>query len=125
MRHADSEIAVGCLTRRGLSCCVIAAAVSIAACSEKERFTGIWKSHCNDYWGVQIQPAGGGLYSVTFCGLSGCLKRGEWMPNTRIEGDPAYEVTATDALRVKRRDRGYFPYSRCSTDPSWTVASPR
>jgi len=95
--------------------------MGLTASSAQETFTGIWKSRCSDYWGVQVRPAGGALYSVTFCGLSGCLKPGEWMPNTRIEGDPMYVVVSPSTIRVKRNDSGYFNYTRCDTDPSWQI----
>jgi hypothetical protein len=95
-------------------------AASLCGCSDrKAKFAGVWKSNCKDYWGVQIIPLQDSLYSVTFCGLSGCLLAGEWMPNTRIEGDPMYQVASSTKIRIKSNDRGYFTYTRCSADPSW------
>lgn len=104
----------------------LAAAASMSACSDqKTKFMGIWKSDCNDYWGVQIQPRAGGIYSVTFCGLSGCLAPGEWMPNTRLEGDPLYQVVSSTKIRIKHKHRSYFTYTRCSADPLWQHRQPR
>lgn len=102
---------------RGLA---LAAAVSAAACSDPAtQFTGIWKSNCENYWGVQIRPAERGFYSVTFCGLSGCLQPGDWMPNTRIEGDPGYQVVSSTSLRIQHDVQDHFEYRKCSDDPSW------
>jgi len=79
----------------------------------------MWKAHCDDYWGVLIVPAGGDRYAVTFCGLTGCFGRGEWTPDTRIEGDPMYEVVSAGEMRIKRHDGGHFTYVKCSADAFW------
>lgn len=111
------------VARFGLLSIILAAAVSSSGCSDaKTRFSGIWKSSCGDYWGVLIAPAGDAVYSVTFCGLSGCLKPGEWTPNTRIENDPMYQVVSAKKLRIKRKDGGYFTYIQCGSDPLWQPA---
>lgn len=104
---------------------VLAAAAAGAGCAEPAPFTGIWKVHCDDYWGVQIRPAAAGLYAVTFCGLSGCMAPGTWTPDTPITGDPRYQVLSADRIRIRRTDRGYFTYMRCQTDPTWQVSAPR
>jgi hypothetical protein len=103
---------------------LLLALAAAAGCADEARFTGIWKVSCDDYWGVQIRPAGAGLYSVTFCGLSGCLPPGTWMPDTRVEGDPLYEIESATRIRIKRQDPGYFTYTRCSTDPVWKAGAP-
>jgi hypothetical protein len=100
------------------------ASTLLAGCADPDtRFTGIWKTNCEDAWGVQIQPAGEGLYAVTFCGVSGCLVPREWTPDTRIEGDPMYRVVSRTRIDIRRNDGGYFAYRRCSADPSWAAAS--
>src|ERR1043166_6382523 len=97
------------------------AIVATTACSKHVAdFTGIWKVNCADYFGVQIQRAGA-LYAVTFCGLSGCVAPGEWAPDSRIEGDPLYEVVSKTTLRIKRNDSGSFTYHKCSADPFWAT----
>ena len=102
------------------------AAAELYGCSDhKAEFTGIWKSNCADYWGVQIAPSDGGLYAVSFCGLSGCLEPGQWMPNTRIEDDPMYQIVSSTKIRIKRSDRGYFTYTKCSDDPFWQAQAPK
>lgn len=89
----------------------------------QQTFAGTWKSRCGDYWGLQIAPAGNQLYSVTFCGLSGCLEREQWTPDTPIAGDPMYQVISPREIRVRRKDGGYFSYVRCSTEAEWTAST--
>ena len=102
---------------------VLAALANGSGCSKGEtNYTGLWKGNCSDYWGVLIIPAESGLYSVTFCGLSGCLQPGEWTPDTRIDGDPMYQIVSPTKIRIKRSDSGYFTYIRCSADPFWQAA---
>jgi hypothetical protein len=103
----------------------LAAAAVTSGCTEPAPFTGIWKVNCADYWGVQIQPAGTDLYSVTFCGLSGCMAPGTWMPDTPIKGDPLYQVESANRIRIRRTDSGYFTYTRCRTDPAWDASAAR
>lgn len=97
------------------------AAVACGCSKQSANYTGTWKSNCSDFWGVLIKPAADGLYAVTFCGLSGCLKAGEWTPDTRIENDPMYQVVSSTEIRIKRNDGGYFTYVRCSADPFWQI----
>ena len=85
------------------------------------RYTGLWKTDCRDYWAVQIRPASPGQYSVTFCGLSGCLPPGSWMPDTSIDDDPRYEVLSSKKISIARPDGGHHRYVRCTTDPYWHI----
>lgn len=103
-------------------CSVLAAAVTSACTEPPATFSGIWKSNCGDYWGLLIRPQDRGLYSVTFCGLSGCLGREEWTPETPIENDPLYQVISPMEIRIQRRDGGYFSYLRCSAETEWQTA---
>lgn len=103
-------------------CLALAVAAGVCACSDQNaRFAGIWKSNCSDYWGVQISPVDGGLYTVTFCGLSGCMPPGQWMPDSRIKDDPMYQVVSSTELRIKHKGQGYFLYTRCSAEPQWSA----
>jgi hypothetical protein len=96
----------------------------VGGCSDQTTaYTGIWKSRCDNYWGVQIQPDRGGMYAVTFCGLSGCLAPGEWMPDSRIVDDPLYQVISPVQIRIKRGSRDFFTYTRCSRNPYWQTKS--
>ena len=104
----------------GLPLIAMVTAMGIGGCSDqKTTLTGIWKSTCEDYWGVQIKPLDSGLYSVSFCGLSGCMEPGEWMPDTRIADDPMYQIVSSKTIRIKHNDRGYFTYTKCSSNPFW------
>lgn len=106
--------------RRELKAGLLITLAAAAGCSDQgARFEGIWKSDCEDYWGVQILPIDRDLYAVTFCGLSGCLSPGEWAPNTHIEDDPMYQVVSTKKIRIRRTDGGYFTYIKCTADPAW------
>jgi hypothetical protein len=92
----------------------------VGGCSDQAtQYTGIWKSHCSDYWGVQIKPSVDRRYAVTFCGLSGCLAPGEWAPDTLILNDPAYEVISADQILIKRGQHQGLTYTRCSKNPDW------
>ena len=126
MQHGEGTRSGGSRSTRraafGLLVMALAVTAGVGGCSDpKATFTGIWKSSCDDYWGVLITPAEKGLYAVTFCGLSGCLEPGEWMPDTRIEGDPLYEIVSPTKIRIKRNDRGHFTYNKCSADAFWQV----
>lgn len=101
------------------------AVAACAGCADPASLAGTWKVDCNDYWGVQIHPAGTGLYSVTFCGLSGCMKPGTWMADSPIVGDPRYEVVSADRIRIQRADQGHFTYVRCATNPAWEASVSR
>lgn len=102
----------------------LAGVVAVGGCADPQaRFTGLWKSNCEDYWGVQIKPAGEGLYAVTFCGLAGCMAPGAWMPNTRVVGDPLYEVHGSSKIGIKRNELEHFVYYRCNADPAWPEVS--
>jgi len=88
-------------------------------------YTGFWKRNCSDGFGVQIKPADGALYSVSFCGPGGCFAPGTWTPDTRIEGDPNYKVISPKEIGIRRSDKGeYSTYLKCDSDPTWEVAAP-
>lgn len=103
-------------------------ALAVGGCSRPSvNFTGIWKGNCADFFGVQIRAQEArerptsGLYRVTFCGLSGCVAPGEWMPDSRIEGDPLYQVVSASTIRIKRNDAGYFTYHKCTASSFWAT----
>ncbi len=88
------------------------------------RLYGFWKGNCSDGWGVQIKPAGNQVYSVSFCGPGGCFEPGEWMPNTRIEGDPIYKIISPETIEIRRKDKQPYLVNKCTSDPTWTVKQP-
>ena len=90
-----------------------------------ESFTGFWKPSCGDAFGVQIKPAGNGIYSLSFCGPGGCFAPGTWAPNSQIVGDPKYKVISPTQLGIRRNDSSEFSmYTKCSDDPSAVAADP-
>jgi hypothetical protein len=78
-------------------------------------FTGFWKPYCTDAFGIQIKPHKANTYSVSFCGPGGCFEPGTWMPNTTIEGDPAYRVIDANNIELKKVDR-WQRFTKCTTD---------
>jgi hypothetical protein len=81
--------------------------------------TGYWKWDCRDNWGVKIEPAGGDLYSVSFCGPGGCFEPGQWTPNSPIFGDDAYRVLSGDTIEMHRGERVDTLYLCPSDERAW------
>lgn len=75
-------------------------------------FIGFWKNHCNEGFGLAIDKAGDGFYSVSFCGPGGCFKPGTYRPNTKLLGDSSYKIIDDDTIQVQGVD-GYTSYKRC------------
>lgn len=73
---------------------------------------GFWKDHCEDAFGLAIDRAGDGLYSISFCGPGGCFAPGTYRPNSPIVGDPNYRVIDHGTLELTTRD-GFARYFRC------------
>jgi hypothetical protein len=78
-------------------------------------FTGFWKWHCSDEWGVQIKKQPGNLFSVSFCGPGGCFEPGTWMPNTSIVGDPQYRYINPTTLAIQHGN-GWQTLTKCTTN---------
>jgi len=78
----------------------------------KPNLSGFWKDHCEDAFGLKIEPAGGELYSISFCGPGGCFEPGTYRPNSAIVGDESYRVIDADTLEVLGGD-GFSRYYRC------------
>jgi len=78
--------------------------------SASHPMAGFWKQGCDQDFGLAIAPAGGGMYSVSFCGPGGCFKPGTYRPNTPLVGDEAYEIVGLDTLKVY----GHFGWSTYS-----------
>jgi hypothetical protein len=60
---------------------------------------GFWKGECSDYFGLAIDKAGNGEYSVVFCGPGGCGSA-YGRPNTTLYNDPHYRVIEGDQIIV-------------------------
>jgi hypothetical protein len=76
-------------------------------------YIGFWKNQCNDDFGLSVDKAGNGYYSVSFCGPGGCFKPGTYRPNTKLIGDSAYKVIDNNTIEVQGAD-GYSTYMRCN-----------
>ncbi len=85
-----------------------------AVSSTSHPMAGFWKSSPADNFGLAIAPAGGKLYSVSFCGPGGCFKPGTYRPNTPLVGDEDYKVVSTDTLLVRGQD-GWSTYKRAAS----------
>ena len=81
-------------------------------------YTGMWRSSCNQAFGLQIKPVNETLYSVSFCGPGGCFRPGTYRPNTKIEKDPLYRVLSPTQIMVKLADGNSELYNKCSDDPT-------
>ena len=79
-------------------------------------YTGFWKRNCEDDQGVQIRRVRESLYAISFCKVGGCTAPGSYRPNSRIEGDPAYEVLGPTRIRLNHPEGGYTAYVKCSSD---------
>lgn len=75
-------------------------------------YVGFWKRNCSDCFGLAIDKAKDGKYSVSFCGPGGCHKPGTYRPNTTIVNDPFYRVIDNNTIEVKGLD-GFSKYQRC------------
>jgi hypothetical protein len=78
----------------------------------KPGLAGFWRDHCEDDFGLKIERAGEGLYSISFCGPGGCFEPGTYRPNSPIFGDESYRVIDADTLEVLGGD-GFSKYYRC------------
>lgn len=97
---------------------LIATLASLAAMNVNAQtsFSGFWKVNCEDAFGLQIKPAEGSLYSVSFCGPGGCFEPGTYRPNTPIAGDPKYRVVNQSTITVKGRNGSETTYTKCTDD---------
>jgi hypothetical protein len=75
-------------------------------------FIGFWKEDCGDNFGLSIEKAGNGMYSVSLCGPGGCFKPDIFRPNTSIENDPDYRIIDENTIEIKTGD-GFKPFQRC------------
>ena len=76
---------------------------------ENYPFIGFWKKNCSDNYGLAIEKAGDGLYSVSFCGPGGCMNS---ETNTSLTNDPAYRIIDENTIEVKGKN-GFSRYHRC------------
>jgi hypothetical protein len=75
-------------------------------------YVGFWKKECSDCFGLAIDKAQNGKYSVSFCGPGGCHEPGTYRPDTTIVNDQYYRVIDNNSIEVKVMD-GFAKYKRC------------
>lgn len=79
---------------------------------EKYPYVGFWKKDCSDCFGLAIDKAKEGKYSVSFCGPGGCHEPGTYRLDTTIVNDPLYRIIDKNNIVVKGMD-GFTKYKRC------------
>ena len=89
------------------------AACPIALAQGKHDYSGMWKKNCQDEMGLMIKPLRG-QYAVLFCKNDICSEPGAYRPNTRIDGDPLYEVLSATTMKVRYPDGGFSLYRKCA-----------
>jgi hypothetical protein len=90
----------------------------IALAQGKHDYSGVWKKNCEDEMGLHIKPLRDRpLYTVLFCKNDICSEPGAYRPNTRIDGDPLYEVLNAKTMKVRYSDGGFALYKRCGDVP--------
>ena len=102
-------ITVGCSSHRVDSEKTSANIQNFLEPDENYPFIGFWKKNCSDNYGLAIEKAGDGLYSVSFCGPGGCRKS---ETNTSITNDPAYRIIDENTIEVEGK-KGISNYHRC------------
>ena len=102
-------IAVGCSSHRVDSNKTSANIQYLLEPDENYPFIGFWKKNCSNNYGLAIEKAGDGLYSVSFCGPGGCMKS---ETNTSLTNDPAYRIIDENTIEVKGK-KGFSKYHRC------------
>lgn len=75
-------------------------------------YVGFWKKDCSDCFGLAIDKAKDGKYSVSFCGPGGCHEPGTYRPETTIVNDSHYRVIDDNNIEVEGMD-GFTKYKRC------------
>jgi hypothetical protein len=81
-----------------------------------KNFTGFWKEHCEQAFGLQIMHYGTeGKYSVVFCGPGGCGQPGSEGRITFITKDPEYQVVSEREIK-QRVSEGWETYHKCTMD---------
>ena len=80
--------------------------------AENGRFNGLWRKHCKDKVGLQIENFEADLYFVSFCGRGGCMPPTKDRPDTTVEGDPNYNVIDDDHIQILEDDE-WKDYIKC------------
>jgi len=99
---------------RLLVAALLFAACPLALAQGKYDYSGVWKKNCEDEMGLQIRPLRDRQqYAVLFCKNDICSQPGAYRPNSRIDGDPLYEVLNASTIKVRYPDGGFSVYRKC------------
>jgi molybdate-binding protein len=98
---------------RLLAAAVIFAICPIVLAQGKADYGGLWKKNCQDEMGLQFRPLANRQYAILFCKTDICSQPGAYRPNTRIDGDPLYEVLNATTIKVRYPDGGFSVYRKC------------
>ncbi len=80
---------------------------------EEYPYIGLWKSDCSSNFGMTINKAENGLYSLMFCGPGGCMDEKFWLKTT-FENDKKFKIIDKDTFKM--HSEGLFiQYHRCSS----------
>jgi hypothetical protein len=91
--------------------------LAVAPAQAGDDLSGTWKARCGDHFGLLIEKADRDVYAVIFCGLRACSR--SWTPNTKIKGDPKYEIMSRDELGIRKgSSKSFFFFHRCPDDPA-------
>ncbi len=83
---------------------------SLLAKNPEYPFVGFWKNNCENDFGLAIEAAGEGRYTVIFCGPGACDRRGS-RPPISLQDHPHYRII--DANAIEERPEG-SQLHRCS-----------
>lgn len=103
-----AHITIGCSSHRVDSKRTSANIQSFLETDVNYPYIGFWKRNCSNNYGLAIEKAGDGFYSVSFCGPGGCLKGRK----TTLVNDSAYRVIDENTIEVKG-EKGFSRYHRC------------
>lgn len=81
-------------------------------------FAGLWKTKCNEDFGLAIAPAGPMTYSVSFCGPGGCFEPETYRPNTKLLEDTNYKISGPREISISGMGGSMSRYTKC-----WPVAN--
>ncbi|HPG00817.1 MAG TPA: hypothetical protein PLE77_12175 [Kiritimatiellia bacterium] len=131
-KHAGIKVWAWCARVYVIACISVTAYVTYSAFSEdrndRERnsyniesiiqaddaypYIGFWKGDCGNNFGLAIEKAEDGLYSVSFSGPGGGFMPGKYRPHTLLTNDPNYRIVDANTIEVQGAG-GFTTYVRC------------
>jgi len=83
----------------------------------KYPYIGFWKEDCKHNFGLAIDKAQDGLYSVDFYGPGGCSSSKKRRHGINLEKDPTYHLIDLNTIEEKSKDE-IVVYHRCAQEKS-------